>query len=217
MPTAHSVISSLSDFDKAFPNAPKDSPRKKSLERYFAINGLIKAVAVTGKEWPKLIYPNPQVLEDKIKETKERKKIYGEKLGEWKKQHFNASMYHQVHQVKKLAEPLYWKHLAKTVVDSDYRKDADSVKLPAHLVADKKWRPMVKMFVNDVEYRKNLAETVNTSIVYKQNKKVAKFADDLQDFRGTAANKQVVDLENKLLELNETEKALRELQKWAKE
>ena len=143
MPTAHFVISSLKDFDKAFPSVPKESNRKKALERYFGINGLIKAVTVDGKEWPKLMYPNPEVLDSKIKETKEKRKIYSDKLGEWKKQHFNASMYHQVHQVKKLAEPLYWKHLAKTVIDSDYRKDADSVKLPAHLVADKKWRPMV--------------------------------------------------------------------------
>jgi hypothetical protein len=76
---------------------------------------------------------------------------------------------------------------------------------------------MVKMFVNDIEYRKNLTETVNTSIVYKKNKKVAQFADDLQGFRKDATQRQVDDLAKKLLELEETEKALKEMQKWARE
>ena len=212
----HGVIASIKDFDKDFPKCPKEGDRRRALERYFAINGVVKAHE-TQKEWPKLSYPNPEVLESKLKETKERKKSYNNKLGEWKTQHRNASMYHQVNQVKKLAEPLYWKHLAKTVIDADYKKDSDSVKLPVHLVADKKWQPMVKMFVNDIDYRKQLAETVNTSIIYKKDKKVAKFADELQGFRMGAADKQVKDLEEKLGELDDTEKALKEMQKWAKE
>ncbi|MEI7961848.1 MAG: hypothetical protein WCI04_05950, partial [archaeon] len=77
--------------------------------------------------------------------------------------------------------------------------------------------PMVKMFVNDIEYRKQLAETVNTSIVYKNNKRVAQFADDVQDFRIDASSKQVKELEEKLAEIDETVKALKEMQKWAKE
>jgi hypothetical protein len=212
----HGVIASIKDFEKAFPKAPKTGERHEALVRYIEINGVVKAHD-TGKEWPKLVYPNSAVLDSKLDEVRDRIKSYSNKLGEWKKQHFNASVYHQVHQVKKLAEPLYWKHLAKTVVDSDYRKDSDAVKLPAHLVADKRWQPMVKMFVNDIEYRKNLAEAVNTSIAYKKDKKVAKFADDLQGFRTGAAAKQMSDLENKLEELNSTEKALKEMQKWARE
>lgn len=216
MSLVHGVISSIVEFEKSFPSAPKEGARRVSLERYFKINGVIKAIA-NEKEWPKLAYPNTSVIESKLKELKERKKSFNTKLSEWKRQHLKAAMYHQVNHVKKLAEPIYWKHLAKSAIDADYRKDAESVKLPTHLVADKKWQPMVKMFVNDEEYRKQLTETVNTSIVYKDNKKVAKFADDLQGFRMGAADKQVNELEEKLSELDETEKALREMQKWAKE
>jgi len=212
----HGVIASIKDFEKVFPKCPKSGERRQALEKYFAINGVIKAHE-GAKEWPKLSYPNNQVLDSKLKEIKEKKKIYSTKLGEWKGKHLSAAMYHQVNQVKKFKEPLYWKHVAKTVIDPDYRKDAESVKLPAHLVSDKKWQPMVKMFVNDIEYRKQLTETVNTSIVYKNNKKVAQFADDLQGFRMEASDKQVKDLDEKIAELNETEKALKEMQKWAKE
>ena len=212
----HGVIASLKDFDKAFPKSPKDTSRRTALERYFNIHGVIKATEC-GKEWPSISYPDERVLESKIKESREKKKIYSEKLGQWKQKHLAASMYHQINQVKKVADPVYWKHMAKMATDSDYRKDAETVKLPAHLVGDKKWKPMVRMFVDDIEYRKQLTETVSTSIVYKKSKKVAQFADDLQEFRMTASDKQVKDLEEKIKELDETEDALRELQKWAKE
>jgi len=212
----HKVISSVKDFDKDFPDAPKEGIRRDSLARYLAINGVVKAISVE-KEWPKLLYPDSRVLDAKIREVKEKIKLYEGKMNEWKGKHLSASMYHQVNQVKKLKEPLYWKHMAKMATDSDYRKDADSVKLPAHLVADKKWKPMVKMFVNDIEYRKQLAETVNTSMVYKKNKKVAQFADNLQSFRMDAAQKQMGELQKKIDSMNETEKALKEMQVWAKE
>ena len=103
------------------------------------------------------------------------------------------------------------------IVDTDYRNDSNSVNLHAHLFSDPRWKPMVKMFVNDLEYRKQLTETVSTSIVYKKDKKVAKYADELKEFRMTASNKQMTDLQSKLDNINVTEKALKEIQRWAKE
>jgi len=213
----HKVISSIEQFEADFSSLLENKERKSALGRYFQIHGVVKVIPVEKESWPKLIYPTTDVLEFKLKESKEKKKIYFEKLNEWKMKHLSASMYHQVHQMKKFAEPVYWKHLAKTMTDADYRKDAESVKLPAHLVSDKKWKPMVKMFVNDIEYRKQLSETVTTSMVYKNDRKVAKFADDQQNFRLDASDKQIKELEEKIKEIDETEIALKELQKWAKE
>lgn len=213
----HKVISSIEQFQSDFPSLPEDKDRKSALGRYFQIHGIVKVIPGEKEKWPKLIYPNIAVLDSKIREAKEKKKIYFEKLNEWKMKHLSASMYHQVHQMKKFAEPVYWQHVAKSMTDADYRKDAESVKLPAHLVSDKKWKPMVKMFVNDIEYRKQLSETVTTSMVYKKDRKVAKFADDQQNFRLASSDKQIKELEEKIKELNETEVALKDLQKWAKE
>jgi hypothetical protein len=213
----HKVISNIKQFKEDFPNIDKNDEKRKALERYFSVHGVVKVVPTEKGAWPKLIYPNYSVLESKLKESREKKKVYSEKLGEWKKKYLSASMYHKVHQMKKFAEPLYWKHVAKTITDSDYRKDAEAVKLPAHLVSDKKWKPMVKMFVNDVDYRKQLSETVSTSMVYKKDRKVAKFADDQRDFRMGSAEKQIKELEEKIKQLEETESALKTLQKWARE
>ncbi|MEK6958628.1 MAG: hypothetical protein AABW59_01140 [archaeon] len=210
------VIASIVEFEKRFPKSPKEGERRAALEKYFSLGGVIKAHE-SGKDWPKLSYPESMVLGKKIDEIVEKKKLYQEKLGDWKKSHLSASMYHQFHQLKKLKEPLYWEHMAKMASDADYRKDADIVKLPAHLVADKKWKPMVKMFVKDLDYRKQLSETVSTSIIYKKDKKVAKYADELKDFRMEAAGKQVKDLDKKLLVIETAEKALREMQRWTRE
>ena len=212
----HGVIASLKEFQKAFPKAPKKGERHEALEKYFAIGGVIR-VHESEKEWPKLSYPSSTVIDTKVRELRAKKASLKGRLGTWKKSYRSASLYHQVHQFKKFKEPLYWKHLGKIATDPKYRKEADSVKLPAHLVSDDKWKPMVKMFVNDAEYRAQLSETVSTSIVYKKNKKVAQYADDLKDFRMNASGKQVTELEKKLEALGAAEEALKEMQKWSKE
>jgi hypothetical protein len=210
------VISDLASFEKDFPNLPKKGERMDAIKTYFSAGGVIK-IYDSEKDWPKLAYPSYFVLEKKMKELKEKKGIYEKKKHTWDKQHKAASQYHARNQIKKLKEPLFWKHKAKMTLDRDYKKDANSVKLPVHLVGDDRWKPMVKMFVNDLDYRKQLAETVDKSIVYRKNKKVAQYADDLKDFRMGVSGKQITDLTKKLDKLNKIEIALRELQKWAKE
>jgi hypothetical protein len=211
-----SVIASVAEFKKAFPNVPADGDRVSALDQYFSIGGVIRAHN-SDREWPKLTYPTYMVIQRKMVELKNNKKLYSERYSAWKKSYDSASKYHQTHQIKKLKEPLYWQHMTKMMTDSDYRNDANKVSLPAHLVSDPRWKPMVKMFVNDLEYRKQLTETVSTSIVYKKNKKVARYADELKEFRMSASNKQMEDLQKKIDHIEATEKALKELQKWVKE
>lgn len=210
------VISNIEKFDEKFPSSPKSGNRREGLIRYLKIGGVVK-VYDSEKEWPKITYPNYFVLDKKLKELKQKKELLEKNLNSWKKKYSQASKYHTTNQIKKLKEPLYWKHLAKMTIDKEYRKDANQVQLPVHLVGDDKWKPMVKMFVNDLDYRKQLSETVKTSIVYKKDKKVAKYADELKDFRMGISNKQIKDLEKKIEELIITEKALKEMQKWVKE
>jgi hypothetical protein len=210
------VIADTDTFQKKFPNLPKEGERIEAIKKYFAVGGVIK-VYNSEKEWPKLGYPSYFVLEKKLREVKEKKNLFQKRLDSWNKKYKSASKYHSTNQVKKLKEPLYWKHMAKMATDADYRKDANSVGLPVHLVADDKWKPMVKMFVNDLDYRKQLSETVSKSIVYKKSRKVAKYADELKDFRMDVSDKQMKELDKKLDLLNKIEVSLKELQKWAKE
>jgi hypothetical protein len=212
----NNVVSDITSFEEKFPNTPKDGDRKAALEQYFKVGGVVK-VFKSEKEWPTLTYPNTFVIDRKLKELKQKKDLYQRNLTDWTKKYKAAENYHKSNQVKKLKEPLYWKHKAKMLVDPDYRKDVATVSLPVHLVSDNKWKPMVKMFVTDLDYRKQLSETVRESIVYKKDRKVAKYADELKDFRMNTSGKQMKDLDKKISKINEVEFALKELHKWSKE
>ncbi len=211
---ASNIISSIKVFDENF-KVPKDD-RYAALEKYFVRGGVINAVK-SGKAWPKLVYPSPLRIDEQLKELQALRKVFSGKSNEWGKKLSAAKNYHAKNQVMKFSDPLYWKHKAKTLTDPDYKTDAESVGLPVHLVADPKWKPMVKMFVNDIEYRKNLVETVNTSIVYKKEKKVAKYADVLQDFRSEMSTSKLEDLKKKIAKLDNEINSLEAIKKWAKE
>ena len=75
---------------------------------------------------------------------------------------------------------------------------------------------MVRMFVTDDDYRAQLTETVEKSIVYKGDRKVARFADELKNFRMTEAAKKIDELQKKIDEINADLFALHELMKWVK-
>ncbi len=210
------IFSNIDAFDSSFPNTPKEGIRRKALENYFSAKGIVKVFEST-REWPRLSYPDNLALDRKLEELGERKKLFEGMLTQWKKSYGAAANYHQNNQIKKLGEPLYWKHLAKMASDKDYRKDFGKVKMPVHLVSDNRWKPMVKMFVNDIDYRKQLVETVQTSIVYKNDKRVARYADELKEFRMGASGKKVGEFEKKISELKQLEETLKEFQKWSKE
>jgi hypothetical protein len=209
------IITNTKDFYSEYKDSPKTGERRKALEQYFSTGGVIRTG--NGKPWPKLIYPSSAVLETKLNQIRERKAIFARKMLDWRAKLFVSSLYHEINHMKKIIDPVYWKHLTKIATDKDYSADFKSVKLPVHLVGDKKWKPMVKMFVDDIEYRKQLVETVTTSIIYKKDKKVAKYADDLKDFRVGASEKQIEELKDRIEELEKEEQSINELKKWAKE
>jgi len=211
------IISSFDKFSKVCKGLAfeKNPERVSALKHYFSKGGVIQ-ISPGKNGWPKLIYPSPARLKQQINEVSALKGDFEKKQSDWRKKYFEASVYHITHNVKKLKEPLYWQHLAKAAADPDYRNDAAIVKLPVHLVADKRWKPMIKMFVTDLEYRKQLTETVQNSIVYKKDPRVAKFADTLQNFRMDESTKKIEFFQKKIDSLDQDISALNELLKWSK-
>ncbi|MBI4210774.1 MAG: hypothetical protein HY544_04685 [Candidatus Diapherotrites archaeon] len=217
---AKNIISSYSSFQERFGIQEGKDTRERlgALKRYFARGGVISAVKASEKHvWPKLLYPSILRIDAQIKELAELKDNYGKRLAEWKGKQSSAKSYHRRHQVMKFSEPLYWQHTAKSLTDKDYSEDARKVGLPVHLSADPKWKPMINMFINDLEYRKNLVETVQTSIVYKKDKKVAKYADVLIDLRSEISEARLSEFNEKLKQVEEELAALKAIRKWAQE
>src|SRR3989338_8538556 len=205
------IISSFRSFEQAL-KVPNDEKRVNALKVYFGNGGVLSCHKGSGK-WPKLTYPLPRRIDEQVQELERAKALLAKKEKEWKDKLGDAKSYHTRHQIMKFGDPLYWKHKAKAMQDKDYRKDAEKVGLPVHLVADKRWKPMVKMFLEDAEYRKNLVETVQTSVVYKKDKKVAKYADVVQAFRSDISTSKLKDLEKKITQLEGQVGALQEIKK----
>jgi hypothetical protein len=211
------IISNFNGFSKKLPKTvdmAKFAPRLDAIKHYLS-NGGILSISLQDSSFPKLLYPNKLRVKRQVNELQELRGHYHERLVSWRKKLQQAQIYFTVNNVKKLKEPLYWKHMAKYFSDSDYRKDVDTVKLPVNLVADGRWKPMVKMFVNNLDYRKQLTQTVDESIVYAKDKKVAKYAETLQNFRSEQSGRKIEALEKKLAEIDADISALNEINKWA--
>ncbi len=214
---ARQILSNYNDFSKKLPKSvdrKKYTERIDALKHYFSKGGII-SMAANGKEFPTLLYPSKLRVKKQVDELQTLRHHYSERLSSWKKKLNQAKVYFTVHNVKKFKEPLYWKHMAKYLGNSDYRKDSDSVKLPVSLVSDPRWKPMVKMFVNDLDYRKQLTQTVDESVVYAKDKKVAKYAEDLQEFRSEQSSRKIAELDKKIAEIDADIAALQEVARWA--
>ena len=214
---ARGIIGNYTEFEKILGAdfSPKnDVERFDAVKHYFAMGGVI-SLAPNANDWPTIRYPNKRQLQRKLDSLIEIKGKHDASLKEWRDTLKEAQRYHAVHNMKKLKEPLYWKHVFKSMTDNDYRLDTEKVKLPVHLVSDPKWRPLVKTFLSDFDYRKQLTETVETSIVYKDNPRVAQYADVLQQFRMDQSSRKITELEKKLGNLQQTENSLNVLLRWA--
>jgi len=213
---AKEIVSTFSQLGRMLPKAAseKEKARAEAAKHYMEKGGVLHLAPSAG-DWPKMLYPSRASLKKKLAELRLLKEQYEKRMKGWEKKFGDAKIYHTVHNVKKLKEPLYWQHMARYTIDIDYRKDSDRVKLPAHLVADKRWKPMIKMFVMDMEYRKQLVQTVDESVAYRKNRKVAQYADLLQGFRMEQSGRMIEDLKKKIGAIEEDMAAMQELQKWA--
>ena len=220
MGTRISVVSSILDFSKKFPvlvEKEKESARLSALKRYFARGGVINLATLPNDgNWPEIVYPTQQRLKQLLGEASAQRRRWNDKRNEWQARFSKAKMQDVTDEIKKFADPLFWQHLAKYYSNKDYRQDADAVKLPVKLIAEKRWKPMIQMFVNDLDYRKQLTETVRSSVVYAKDKRLAKYAEQLKEFRLQQSSRELESVNKQLSEVETDIEMLQQLMKWAK-
>jgi len=194
----------------------RDKELEDALKEYFSNGGIIRVKLESSTEWPELIYPSKKRLQFLIAKNREQIARFVKQRDAWNKRLQDAKHYYVLHFFKKYAEPVYWKHLLKFIADSDYRRDAVKVKLPAHLASDERWKPMIKMFVESPDYRKQLCLTFEESPIYKKNKKLAKYSDQLLEFRKQESTRKIKELDAKIASLTEEIATLKKLLRWAR-
>jgi hypothetical protein len=192
--------------------------RKKALEHYFSRHGIVQlGVDARKGGWPVLIYPTPEKLSMQIDSLTQKRRVHAEKKRSWQLTHLKASSKDVVAHAKKIVDPLYWQHVAKTFTDGEYRDSAKAIDLHASLVSDSKYRPMIDAFVHNPEYRKQLTETVKISPVYQHHKGLAKHAEDRKKLQMDVSKSMVKRSHEKMEESGEQLETFKELLKWSKE
>lgn len=211
------IISSFEKFVNANPslNMESNPTRANALKDYFSFGGFISLIPSSNGSWPKIIYPSkPRVL-FQLNELSESKRLFESKLGDWKKKSAEAKSYKSRIFLKKFSEPVYWQHLMKKTLDKEYNESVNKVNLPVDLIADKKYKPMIETFFKDEEYRRQLIEAVDNSVVYKKDKRLGKHASYLQEFRKEISETKIKELTKRLDLIEKNISCLKEIMKWA--
>lgn len=220
---AKGVISSFNRFKELFPHLEKENTnRYKALKFYLDKGGVISLkIEEDGQNdkslsWPKLAYPDHEKLREKYEFLVKDKKKLDLEFSFLQKTIYNMKQDKSLAKIKKYADPLFWEHLSKYVLDSDYRGKSETVQLPFDLLQDKKYRPMINEFVKNSDYRQTLSDTVSTSIIYKDRKIASKAEGDFKS-RVEVFEKKLLDMQKKLYILDEEVKAWKAMLDWSLE
>ena len=215
------IITSFVEMKKHISNVdelPENDRRLWAIKRYFEKHrGIFYISLVKGKkqpDWPFLHYPTKIKLNTLIEETNQTLDYMKSAKGFWKNQYNKSRSNTFSAIVKKYSEPIYWEHHVKMVVNPMYSDAAKELNIPIHLVSNPKWHGMLRMFVKNQEYREQLLDTVRESIVYAKDKRLAKHADLVKEFRMNISKQKLSETDSIVLELNDDIDMSRELLKW---
>ena len=150
-------------------------PREQAREAYLADGGIIR---VDGE---RLIFPDKSRIMSQLEETTVRKESLTAQLRFWQRQHRPLAG-GALEYAYAAADPLFWEHLFRMSTEKDYRKAFEKVDLPVKYMREEKYRKIIKAFVRDKQYRKNLV-SAKTSIVGKSGDSIKGAAEKGKEFK----------------------------------
>jgi len=118
----------------------------------------------------RIIHPKLIDLKRKIDEIEEQNQKLKKLLKFWKKERDVAKNYYLNIKLNKYLKRKFWQHKLKQIVNSEYKEDVLNTKLTEDVLMDPAYQTLLDTFLVDYDYRKKLCETINKSIIYKDNK-----------------------------------------------
>jgi len=209
------TIGNFGEFKRLLPEELSNAypARQKAISTYLSAGGITKFEKADG--FPRLVYPTPKRLEEQIAEAEDKLKSLSHQIAAWHKRHRNLKTNKVTDTAKLAADPLYWEHRTKLLVDPSYRATYELVRPPIHLLNREKWRKRLKMFIRSKEYRLRLHE----ARISKIGKKRAPMAEEVEarfDFNRRMATSELAKLEEKREALNKRLSAMKALLLWVR-
>jgi hypothetical protein len=159
------IFTNIRDLENTYEEIKKlPEEEKVVMDTFLREGGILKS---TGKIKLELIYPSKDIVEKELAQLlPERSKVM-EKIEQWHKIKKDSEEFIQNNKISKFAKGTFWKHKMKETFDKDYKEDFKKIKIPIEYIGDESMRKLMDEFINNKEYRQNLIETIESSIVYR--------------------------------------------------
>ena len=188
------TVTDIKSFEKLFPEFAQEERRGSkgwAVRKYIENRGIVKIDCTASGDPEKLIYPDKLKLMNMIETSRKKRDMMKTDLKKWKTRFNKAKNEKITLNAKKLTMANYWKHKAKYTTDKAYRDAWNRVDMDTEIAAHDKYGAMFNMFVNNDEYRSKLVDTVENSVVYSKDKKLAKNVELLRDFKMNMSNTKI--------------------------
>ncbi|RLG21976.1 hypothetical protein DRN74_01020 [Candidatus Micrarchaeota archaeon] len=208
------IIGSASEYKKYVAEEwrKRNQDLDKAITTYLEMGGVLK---LNGQDNTELIYPNKRRILYQIEEIKKKRTYIDKQLRFFERKRRSFITNNFFTNASRFIDPLYWQHILKINLDKEYRKSVDIVDPPITLMRDKKWRKMIKMFVNNAEYRERLKEA-RTSIIGKRRSSVRENAEKSIRNNIEAIDARIKQLREERRKFSRRLRALNTLLSWAK-
>jgi len=117
----------------------------------------------------KIIYPKISDILEKVNISEKTISRLNQEKKFWSKEKKDAENYYKNIKLTKYFKKTFWQHKLKQAINTEYKEDVINTKLTDDVLMDPAYQNLLNTFLVDYDYRKKLADTVNKSIIYKDN------------------------------------------------
>ncbi len=171
-----------------------------------------KAIHIVDK---KIVYPKINDIKYSILKLETLIKELKGTIDFWKKERNMAEKYHKLLPINMVFKKNYWRHTTKKLLDKKYKQDMIDAKLNDRVLLDPEYKNLFETFLVDPDYRKKLKETVNTSIIYKNNK-IGDYSIRKQEFKKSSAEIKIKQIEDQIKDANYKLKVFEKIKEYLK-
>ncbi len=139
---------------------------KQSISNYLKEGGIIKTEK---NQELKFIYPSKDIIKKEVNTIKAEYTKIKDKLDYWIGMQNDSKNFLENGKRKKYLNKTFWKHKIKESFDKKYKEDFEKINLPIDYINDKGIEKIISTFMDNKDYRNNLLETINNSIIYKNS------------------------------------------------
>jgi len=145
----------------------------------------------------KIIYPKIDDVKYIIEKLSAELKELKSNNDFWKKEKNTAERYHKLLPINMVFKRNYWRHNVKKLINKKYKQDIVDAKLNDKILLDPEYKNLFETFLVDPDYRRKLKDTINNSIIYKNNN-IGNYSIRKQEFKKTSAELKIKQVEEQI-------------------